>query len=241
MTETIQDRQFQLQALREQLTKAQNHMKLYADRHRSDRHYQVGDLVLLKLQPYAQSSVVNRPFPKLAFKYFGPYRVLDRVGAAAYRLELPVDSRVHNVFHVSQLKPFTANYSPVYSDIAKLITLDTATLHPEAILERRLVKKGNTAIPQVRVKWSHLPEDSATWEDLYVLQQCFPSTLACGQASSPAGGGVTRTSTSEEDRRKRRRLRLRLRVLRDEWTWAEVASRYINPSRVMGKTNLILA
>lgn len=75
----FQDRQFQLQALREQLAKAQNRMKLYADRHRSDRHYQVGDLVLLKLQPYAQSSVVNRPFPKLAFKYFGPYRVLDRV------------------------------------------------------------------------------------------------------------------------------------------------------------------
>jgi len=200
VTETIQDRQFQLQALREQLAKAQNRMKLYADRHRSDRHYHVGDLVLLKLQPYAQSSVVNRPFPKLAFKYFGPYRVLDRVGDAAYRLELPADSRVHNVFHVSsQLKPFTADYSPVYSDITKLITLDTATLQPEAILERRLVKKGNTAIPQVRVKWSHLPKDSATWEDFYVLQQRFPSALACGQASSPAGGGVMRTSTNEGD------------------------------------------
>lgn len=71
------------------------------------------------------------------------------------------------------------DYSPVYSDIAKLITLDT-TIQPEAILERRLVKKGNTAIPRVRVKWSHLPEDSATWEDFYVLQQRFPSMLACG-------------------------------------------------------------
>jgi len=46
------------------------------------------------------------------------------------------------------------------------------------------------------------------------------------------------------DERKRRLLRLRLRVSRDEWTWAlwaELASGYINPSRVRDKTNLILA
>ena len=121
---------------------------------------------------------MNRPFPKLAFKYFGPYRVLDRVGAAAYRLELPADSRIHNVFHVSQLKPFTEDYSPEYSDISRIITLETADLQPEAILEHRLVKKGNTTVSQVRVKWSHLPEDSATWEDFHVLQQHFPTTIA---------------------------------------------------------------
>jgi hypothetical protein len=77
-----------LEMLRE-LSKAQNRMKLYADQNRIDRSFQVGEQVLLKLQPYAQSSVVNRSLPKLAFKFFGPYEILEKLGSSAYRLKLP--------------------------------------------------------------------------------------------------------------------------------------------------------
>jgi hypothetical protein len=57
--------------------------------------------VLLKLQPYAQSSVANRPFPKLSYKFYVPFTVLERVGKAAYMLDLPVASLIHPVFHIS--------------------------------------------------------------------------------------------------------------------------------------------
>jgi hypothetical protein len=147
-------------------------------------------MVLLKLQPYAQHSVVNRPYPKLAFKYFGPYKVLERIGAVAYRLELPASAQVHSVFHVSQLKPFTPNYSPVYSELPQLVDLAERGVEPVELLERRLVKKGGQATPQVLVRWSGIPIEPATWEDYYVLKRRFPDALVWGQTSSGEGGGV---------------------------------------------------
>ena len=64
---------------------------------------------------------------------------------------------VHPVFHISQLKPFTPNYSPVYTTLPLLSDLSAIDLTPEAILDHRLVKKGNRAIAQVLVKWTRLP------------------------------------------------------------------------------------
>ena len=59
---------------------------------------------------------------------------------------------------------------------------------PEAILDRRLVKKGSEAIPQVLIKWSKFPAAAATWEDLYVVKARFPDAAAWGQDSSGGGG-----------------------------------------------------
>jgi hypothetical protein len=58
-------------------------------------------LVLLNHQPFAHSSIVNRPFPKLAFKFYGPFAVLEKLGSSAYKLQLPENSLIHPVFHVS--------------------------------------------------------------------------------------------------------------------------------------------
>jgi hypothetical protein len=79
-------------------------MKHHTDKRRSEQVLSVGDVVFLKLQPYLQQSVTKRSNHKLAFKYFGPFPILERIGAVAYKLELPVTSRVHPVFHVSQQK-----------------------------------------------------------------------------------------------------------------------------------------
>jgi hypothetical protein len=119
VTEWANEREAHNDLLRQHLLQAQNKMKLKADKNRTHREFQVGEQVLLKLQPYVQQSVVSRPFPKLALKYYGPYVVLERVGKAAYKLDLPPYAKVHPVFHVSQLKPFTPKLCTYFLHIAQ--------------------------------------------------------------------------------------------------------------------------
>ena len=63
-------------------------MKYYADKKRSEREFQVGDEVYLKLQPYRQSSLALRKNLKLSSRYYGPYPVISKVGTVAYKLQL---------------------------------------------------------------------------------------------------------------------------------------------------------
>lgn len=61
-------------------------------------------MVFLKLQPHVQSSLAPRGNNKIIFRFYGPYRILQRVGSVAYKLDLPPQAKIHPVVHVSQLK-----------------------------------------------------------------------------------------------------------------------------------------
>jgi hypothetical protein len=62
-----------------------------------EREFAVVDLVFLRLQSYRQSSIATCRSMKLAPRFYGLFRILNRVGKVAYRLELPTGSAVHPV------------------------------------------------------------------------------------------------------------------------------------------------
>lgn len=69
-----------LVAVRHHLLRAQQRMKAHADKRRSERTFNIGDFVFLRLQPYVQSSLAPCAHQKLSFKFFGPTRSMPRLG-----------------------------------------------------------------------------------------------------------------------------------------------------------------
>ena len=125
-----------IEMLKYHLQRAQQRMKKQADKHRSDKQLEEGDL-----QPYRQHSIALRRNQKLGPKFFGPFPVIARVGAVAYRLQLPTHAKIHPVFHISLLKKHAGAVPTSLGIVPDMDEAGLIAAEPVAVLARRLGKR----------------------------------------------------------------------------------------------------
>ncbi|GJY57310.1 putative reverse transcriptase domain-containing protein [Tanacetum coccineum] len=100
----VQETTEKIVLIKQRMQVARDRQKSYADLKHKPMEFQVGDKVMLKVSPW-KGVVRFGKQGKLNPRYVGPFKVLERVGSIAYKIELLEElSRVHDTFHVSNLK-----------------------------------------------------------------------------------------------------------------------------------------
>lgn len=157
--------------------RAQNRMKQSAGIHRVDRQFDVDCWVFLKLKPYRQVSVHRRAGYKLAKHLFGSFQIAGHIGPVAYHLKLPAECKIHNVFHISLLKPCRGGPTPPQASLPSSFYTGHPLL-PEQILGFRNVMTRDKQTPQLLIRWQSQSAADVTWEFADPLSRLIPpSTL----------------------------------------------------------------
>ncbi|GJY33527.1 putative reverse transcriptase domain-containing protein [Tanacetum coccineum] len=190
--------------IKNRLLTARSRQKSYADVRRKPMEFQVGDMVLLKVSPW-KGVIRFGKRGKLSPRYIGPFKIIERIGPVAYKLELPDKLRgIHNTFHVSNLKKCLADENLIIP--LEEIQLDDK-LHfieePVEIMDREVKQLKQSRIPIVKVRWNSRRGPEYTWEREDFFKRNYPHLFSSDKKTrlrnhrstgrryfaSPLGGG----------------------------------------------------
>ncbi|GKA11652.1 putative reverse transcriptase domain-containing protein [Tanacetum coccineum] len=173
--------------IKSRIQAARDRQKSYANIRRKPMVFQVGDKVMLKVSPW-KGVVHFGKRGKLNPRYVGPFKVIERVGTVAYKLELPQQlSRVHNTFHVSNLKKCLSDESLVIP-LEELRVDDK--LHfveePVEVMDREIKQLKRSRIPIIKVRWNSKRGPEFTWEREDSFKKKYPHLFTNRASSSTA-------------------------------------------------------
>ena len=95
--------------------------------------------------------------------------MIQKVGEVAYKSELPMGSKIHNVFHVSCLKKVIGQHISVSYTLPPLDDVGQLVLIPDKILRTRERRLRSRTIKEYLVQWKYFPSKKATWEEEHIL------------------------------------------------------------------------
>ncbi|KAJ9516842.1 hypothetical protein QJQ45_027257 [Haematococcus lacustris] len=189
---------------------AQQRQAAYANQDRRDVHYKVGQMVLLSTKNMRLKPGKAR---KLLPRFVGPFKVLDLVGQVAVNLQLPASmSRLHPVFHVSLIKPYTGTDVGFMPPPVEWLD-EEPVYYVERLLDHRHVHAGKAK--EYLVQWEGYDADHNTWEPrsnlvgcdkilaeynaAHNLKQCESRGFTRGGTEAPLEGEECKVRTSGRD------------------------------------------
>ena len=152
-----------LVAAKKHLQAAQQRQKRYADLHRREVSFTVGDQVLLStanihLRHTDDTSTSNKLLPR----WVGPFPVVKTVGSVAYKVDLPASWKIHPVFHVSLLKPYRSDGR--VQPPQPLVVDGELYFFIEKILDHRVVQQGRRTVREYFLQWKGYGPVHNSWE-----------------------------------------------------------------------------
>ncbi|KAL0449319.1 UNVERIFIED_CONTAM: hypothetical protein Slati_1488300 [Sesamum latifolium] len=138
--------------------------------------------------------------PRLMQKYVGPLPIMKYIGTVAYRIELPSWWKIHNVFHVSHLKKYSADREDDPRNQPSRPQLELTKMKEkvaEAILNHRVTRTAKREHTEYLVKWKGCSSEENTWERVTNLKAFLPLIEAYHASHAP------RTSPSQVGRMSR--------------------------------------
>jgi hypothetical protein len=195
----LRDRDIFIADIKEWLLQAQSIMKTHHDQSRRQVEFQVGDWVWLYLNHRIASAIRPVGKTKLGPKYFGSYAVIERIGAVAYRLQLPPNAKIHNVFLVVFLKKFEGT-PPAEPAPLPPIVCGRAVAQPDSVVRAR--PTGSSW--ELLVRWQGKSMAEATWEPLQQFKEDYPDVKLEGELFCQEGGSVVDSFGRQYVRRNRK-------------------------------------
>ncbi|GAU36128.1 hypothetical protein TSUD_292880 [Trifolium subterraneum] len=158
----LKDKDEALNQLKLHLLKAQQQMQAYANQKRRDLKFEVNEWVFLKLRPHRQQSVIRRVNQKLAARFWGPFKIIEKKVVGDYHAQGDLPKELDMV-------------------------LDEE-IYPIGVLGSRVIMKEGSSVNQSLIQWKNKSLEDVTWEDDPMIRGQFPDFNLEDKILSKAGG-----------------------------------------------------